>query len=956
MPACKYYKITSSSYRVVGYTPCCSTLQSPVIVNNTTKYICSSTTPISNVGVGTIQITLVSSSCPTCVTPTPTPTRFSCKAGNPCVQYSVTNNTPNSDILRWTDCNGVSQQSTLPGNTSKEPFCACNGSLTYQYSTVTILQGGCGSAPTPTPTITPTKTINPVDPCITPTPTPTKTKTPTPTPTKTPGQTSTPTPTKTPTPTITPTKNYLIYTVSSCCDKSILEYISLPIGTPIGQIIIATNGQCYEVTGLFQSQPTATIYLLDTTSGDCALCLSSIPCPTPTPTPTKTKTPTPTPTNTLTPTSTGCPNGCRTYYYQNNTVSDTYLYYNNCEGYPQVLLVESQTTGYTTCSLNFPTHGYIAGNLNIIIQSGNCCGPTPTPTATPTATPTPTPGRSGTPTPTVTSTPGLSPTKTPTPTITPTRTLTPTVTPQPTLTPTTTKTPTPTPTEACVRPTNLYNITLFYALFNMTNSVVTNFTSSLSSACAAINTYWGQTLYGLDPYNVWGQTHQTNGNPIAIGSEVWYGVATDCYHINDGYYIFNIGSPGVSSTYVIVQTVGGFVAGIYNCDDNLPSPTPTQTQTPTKTPTPTPTKTPTTTPTPTPTVTSTSGFDPSQCVPFSGTDFTTTWETLVPNETITIPYRNIGTYSGTIDWGDGTTSVSSYANRTHTYLNPGTYTVTICGTLIGWSFGGCCGADGVGAGKLQIRSVERWGQIQQPTPSFWIGSFSFCPNLNLNTVVDTLDLTGYNNLLQMFANCSSLTSVNNINSWNTSTIENMNSMFASCPIFNQTLSFDTSSVKYMQTMFANCTLFNSPLFLDTSSVIDMDRMFANSGFDQPLVQGVNGWDTSSVTDMHAMFASNSAFNKDISSWIVTGVTQINSSIGGGFDSFNTTQKFMYGKTPLTYSSANLDALYNGWANQNVQTGLRISFSSANYTILGGQAARDVLTNTYGWIITDGGGV
>ena len=65
---------------------------------------------------------------------------------------------------------------------------------------------------------------------------------------------------------------------------------------------------------------------------------------------------------------------------------------------------------------------------------------------------------------------------------------------------------------------------------------------------------------------------------------------------------------------------------------------------------------------------------------------------------------------------------------------------------------------------------------------------------------------------------------------------------------------------------------------------------------------------------------------------------------------------MYGKTPLTYSSANLDALYHGWANQNDQTGLRISFSSANYTILGGQAARDVLTNTYGWIITDGGGV
>ena len=170
MPACKYYKITSSSYRIVGYTPCCSILESPIIVNNTTKYICSSTTPTSNGSLGTIQITLVSSNCPTCVTPTPTPTPFSCKFGAPCVQYSVTNNTPNSDILRWTDCNGASQQSTLPGNTSKPTFCACNGSLTYQYSTVTILQGVCGPIPTPSPT----PTRNAVDPCLTPSPTPTK--------------------------------------------------------------------------------------------------------------------------------------------------------------------------------------------------------------------------------------------------------------------------------------------------------------------------------------------------------------------------------------------------------------------------------------------------------------------------------------------------------------------------------------------------------------------------------------------------------------------------------------------------------------------------------------------------------------------------------------------------------------------------------------------------------------
>ena len=85
---------------------------------------------------------------------------------------------------------------------------------------------------------------------------------------------------------------------------------------------------------------------------------------------------------------------------------------------------------------------------------------------------------------------------------------------------------------------------------DINTSVTTNFTSSLSSACAGVNTYWAD-LTGGPPTSMLGQVHQTNGNPIQVGSEVWYGVATDCQHISDGYYVFNLGSPGVSSTYVI---------------------------------------------------------------------------------------------------------------------------------------------------------------------------------------------------------------------------------------------------------------------------------------------------------------------------------------------------------------------------------------------------------------------
>ena len=363
-----------------------------------------------------------------------------------------------------------------------------------------------------------------------------------------------------------------------------------------------------------------------------------------------------------------------------------------------------------------------------------------------------------------------------------------------------------------------------------------------------------------------------------------------------------------------------------------PTPTKTLTPTPTKTLTPTPTKTvtPTKTPTPTPT---------PPCVPFSGTDFTSTWATTSPNETITLAYESAGTYSGIIDWGDGNTSVNSYANSTHTYATAGTYTVTIgCGTIEGWDFALTTG------GRLQIRTVERWGQLRgrnNNRPGFYN-----CSNLNLTSVQDTPDLTGYVSLMQMFQSCTSLTSINNINSWNTGSIINISNMFATCTSFNQSLSFDTSSVTNMSQVFRNCLAFNSPLFLDTSSVTNMANLFGNCGFNQPLIQGVNGWDTSSVTNMQSMFAGSAAFNQNIGSWDVTSVNQnFDNPLNGDF---------MAGKTPATFSTTNLDAIYAGWSQLVVNTGLEISFGTAKYTTLGGQAGKDTLTNTYGWTIYDGG--
>jgi len=381
--------------------------------------------------------------------------------------------------------------------------------------------------------------------------------------------------------------------------------------------------------------------------------------------------------------------------------------------------------------------------------------------------------------------------------------------------------------------------------------------------------------------------------------------------------------------------------------------------------------------------------------------FTTEWTTTAPSEHIALPYTlGTGTYSGTIDWGDGSTSVNDGGVTFHTYATAGTYTVIITGDCIGWDFG-----QSFSGGN--ITSVVNWGQLQLGPDNFGY-NFSYCPNLNLSSVQGTLNLTGVTNFDGLFYECPSLTSVNNINSWDTSAITSMNAMFRDATAFNQALSFDTSAVTNMAEMFVNCTLFNQPLSFNTSSVLNMSSMFQGcSVFNQALsfdtssvtnmgdmfsgcsvfnsALNINtssvtsmeamflsctsfnqslSFDTSAVTIMGSMFRDATAFNQNISSWNTGAVrdmegmfrdaTAFNQNIGT-WNVANVTNfsNFMQGKTPATFSTTNLNAIYNGWSTQAVQPSLDITFGTAKYTAAA-TVGRLVLTGTKLWTITDGG--
>ncbi|NJB69948.1 surface protein [Saonia flava] len=276
------------------------------------------------------------------------------------------------------------------------------------------------------------------------------------------------------------------------------------------------------------------------------------------------------------------------------------------------------------------------------------------------------------------------------------------------------------------------------------------------------------------------------------------------------------------------------------------------------------------------------------------TEFITTWKTDNPGTSadnqITIPsyYGNFGEVI--INWGDGTSNTyANSSNLSHTYTNPGTYTIEITGNFPGFYFKNW-------GDNEKIISVDQWGDIE------WVAAqeaFSGCKNLDV-LANDSPNLSKVTSTNQMFSGCFMLVGTSAFNNWNVSTISNMDSMFNSCTNFNAPIgNWDVSNVENMPAMFFNASSFNQDIgnwdvsnvkimwamFAGTDSfnqnienwnvanVTQMGWMFSNSkAFNQPL----GSWDVSSVTDMSLMFDGAMAFNQNISNWDVSQVTNMGS--------------------------------------------------------------------------------
>ena len=341
-------------------------------------------------------------------------------------------------------------------------------------------------------------------------------------------------------------------------------------------------------------------------------------------------------------------------------------------------------------------------------------------------------------------------------------------------------------------------------------------------------------------------------------------------------------------------------------------------------------------------------------------DFVSTWDTTQAgsaSDTVVLPLLSGGTYSGSIDWGDGSTSALSYANRTHTYASGGVKVITISGQIDGWQFNNA-------GDKAKITDVSNWGTLNITTNSAFFG----CSNLDV--IATDAPIISTTDLIRTFRSCTSLTDPN-LNSWDVSSVtlfgNYQNGVFYGASNANPKIElWDVSSGTSFRDMFWG-TQFNRDISnwnISSATGLALSGMFALTPFNQPIQnwtlppavtslgennqgmfyqnsafnQPIGTWNTSSIIKMRQVFFSAAVFDQDVSNWQVTQVTDL---VG-----------FMQN---AKLSTANYDALLIAWDAQGAMSFSGTAhFGLSKYTAGGAaEAARTSLISKWGGII-DGG--
>jgi hypothetical protein len=164
----------------------------------------------------------------------------------------------------------------------------------------------------------------------------------------------------------------------------------------------------------------------------------------------------------------------------------------------------------------------------------------------------------------------------------------------------------------------------------------------------------------------------------------------------------------------------------------------------------------------------------------------------------------------------------------------------------------------------------------------------------------------------------------------------------------ETITLPSSGIYVLEVNAKEVNGFNNIRFDDTgdsNKVTDLKQWGTNAwsnftnafrGCSNMLVTATDVPDLSNVLDMQNMFRGADSANPDVRNWDVSTIMAMNS---------------MFRSSNL--SIENLTACYENWSQLNLQQDVEFSAGTTKYNS-SGQAGRDILINTYNWIIEDGG--
>jgi surface protein len=162
-------------------------------------------------------------------------------------------------------------------------------------------------------------------------------------------------------------------------------------------------------------------------------------------------------------------------------------------------------------------------------------------------------------------------------------------------------------------------------------------------------------------------------------------------------------------------------------------------------------------------------------------------KTSSPYEEVTLPLN--GDVYACVSWGDDNTQEVKNTLPSHTYNEPGTYIISISGTVT-WF--------GRQYPFTALAKVLQWGDLKITSLAN-----AFYGAKNLTEVPDSLPGT-VTDLSDMFQGATAFN--HPIGTWDTSNVTNMRGMFNGATAFNQPITWDTYNVTDMRDMFAGARL------------------------------------------------------------------------------------------------------------------------------------------------------